>query len=57
MPVVGYAHLCEALSLKVIAPKRVAMIKPVTKGSLDARWITQRRCAEVLFSCSIPSAM
>ena len=34
MPVVGYAHLCEALSLKVIAPKRVAMIKPVTRITL-----------------------
>ncbi|NWE38987.1 Fic family protein [Pseudomonas yamanorum] len=34
MPVVGYAYLCEALSLKVIAPKRVAMIKPVTRITL-----------------------
>lgn len=31
MAAVGYAHLCEALSLKVIAPRRVAMVKPVTR--------------------------
>ncbi|AZE86882.1 Fic family protein [Pseudomonas orientalis] len=34
MPTVGYAHLCEALDLKVIAPLRAAMIKPVTRISL-----------------------
>jgi len=34
MLLVGYARLCEALSLKVIAPRRVAMIKPVTRITL-----------------------
>lgn len=34
MPTVGYAHLCEALDLKVIAPLRTAMIKPVTRITL-----------------------
>src|ERR1700756_796284 len=34
MSVIGYAHLCEVLSLKVIAPQRVAMIKPVTRITL-----------------------
>ena len=34
MATVGYAHLCEALDLKVIAPNRVAMIKPVTRITL-----------------------
>jgi hypothetical protein len=33
MPLVGYAHLHEALKLKVIAPTRVAMVKPVTRIS------------------------
>ena len=31
MATVGYAHLCEVLDLKIIAPSRVAMIKPVTR--------------------------
>jgi len=31
---VGYAHLCEVLDLKIIAPSRVAMIKPVTRITL-----------------------
>ncbi|MFL1420120.1 Fic family protein [Pseudomonas fildesensis] len=34
MPTVGYALLCEALDLKVIAPYRVAMIRPVTRITL-----------------------
>jgi hypothetical protein len=34
MPLVGYAHLHDALKLKVIAPTRVAMIKPVTRISM-----------------------
>ena len=34
MATVGYAHLCEALDLKAIAPRRVAMIKPVTRITL-----------------------
>lgn len=34
MPFVGYAHLCESLSLNVIVPKRVAMTKPVTRITL-----------------------
>ncbi|WP_415766103.1 Fic family protein [Pseudomonas sp. ZB1P45] len=34
MPLVGYAHLHDALKLKVIAPTRVAMVKPVTRISM-----------------------
>jgi hypothetical protein len=34
MPTVGYANLRDALKLKAFAPKRVAMIKPVTRISL-----------------------
>ncbi|MFJ4496481.1 Fic family protein [Pseudomonas atacamensis] len=34
MPAVGYAYLRDALKLKAFAPKRVAMIKPVTRVTL-----------------------
>ncbi|MGE8482238.1 MAG: Fic family protein [Pseudomonas sp.] len=34
MPVVGYAYLRDALNLKAFAPKRAAMIKPVTRITL-----------------------
>jgi hypothetical protein len=34
MPVVGYAYLRDALSLRAFAPKRAAMIKPVTRITL-----------------------
>lgn len=34
MPVVGYAYLRDALNLKTFAPKRAAMIKPVTRITL-----------------------
>lgn len=34
MPLVGYAHLHDALKLKVIAPTRVAVVKPVTRISM-----------------------
>ncbi|MFW9082678.1 Fic family protein [Pseudomonas sp. P2757] len=34
MPTVGYAYLKDALSLKAFAPKRTAMIKPVTRITL-----------------------
>jgi hypothetical protein len=34
MPTVGYAHLRDALKLNAFAPKRIAMIKPVTRITL-----------------------
>ncbi|KOY00985.1 Fic family protein [Pseudomonas nunensis] len=34
MPLVGYAHLHQALKLKVFAPVRQAMVKPVTRISM-----------------------
>ncbi|WP_434708815.1 Fic family protein [Pseudomonas sp. R1-1] len=34
MPTVGYAYLRDALKLKAFAPKRIAMIKPVTRITL-----------------------